>query len=128
MSASFRDRGLTSFGLYVTTTSPDTTVTLMRNEVRSLRERPVATEQLHPLVQQFITEYFLEHETITAQADFLARAQLYRGDFRAGERFVNELRNVTGSDVQRVANKYLKNIRWAYIGDVGRIRRDKLLF
>ena len=127
VSANYRDRGLTSMGLYVTTTAPDTTVSLMRREVRSLQDNAVMTEQLRPLIQQFITEYFLDNETITAQADFLARAQLYRGDFRAGEKFVFELRSVTGADVQRVARRYFQNIRWAYVGDPSRIKRDRLL-
>ena len=127
VSASLRDRGLTSIGLYVTTTSPDETIALMRTEVQKLKVSEVDTDQLRPLVQQFITEYFLDNETITAQADFLARAQLYRGDFRAGERFVADLRAVTGADVRRVAQRYFKNVRWAYVGDSARIRRDRLL-
>jgi len=128
VSANFRDRGLTSMGLYVTTTAPDTTLVLMKNEVRALQQSNIPTENLQPLIAQFLTEYFLDNETITAQADFLARAQLYRGDFRAGERFVTELRAVTGDDVRRVANSYLKNARWAYVGDPSRVRKERLQF
>ena len=127
VSASYRDRGLTSVGLYVTTTAPDTTVALMRAEIKALQQFEIETAFLRPLVQQFITEYFLDNETITAQADFLARAQLYRGDFRAAQRFVAELRAVTGTDVQRVLRKYFRNIQWAYVGDSARVRRDRLL-
>jgi zinc protease len=128
VSANYRDRGLTSLGLYVTTTAPDTTLALMKNEVRALQGSSIPTENLQPLVAQFLTEYFLDNETITAQADFLARAQLYRGDFRAGDRFVAELRAVSGEDVRRVANAYLKNARWAYVGDPSRVRKDRLQF
>ena len=127
VSASFRDRGLTSMELYVTTTSPDTTVALMSEQVHELQDGEIETERLRPLVQQFITEYFLDNETISAQADFLARAQLYRGDFRAGARFVSDLRAVTGADVRRVARLYFKNVRWAYVGDPTRIKLDRLL-
>lgn len=127
VSASFRDRGLTSIELYVTTTLPDTTVALMREQVIELQEGEIETSRLRPLVQQFITEYFLDNETITAQADFLARNQLYRGDFRAGARFVSDLKAVTGADVRRVARAYFKNVRWAYIGDPTRIKLDRLL-
>ena len=127
VSANLRDRGVTAIGLYVTTTAPDTTIALMKTEVRALQSGMLETELLQPLVQQFITEYFLDNETITAQTDFLARAQLYRGDFRAGERFVADLRKVTGADVQRVARQYFKNIRWAFVGDPSRVRRDRML-
>jgi predicted Zn-dependent peptidase len=98
----------------------------MRSEIRALQQFEIETEFLRPLVQQFITEYFLDNETITAQADFLARAQLYRGDFHAGLQFVAELRAVTGADVQRVMRRYFRNIQWAYVGDPSRVRRDRL--
>ena len=127
VNANLRDRGITSFGLYVTTTAPDTTIALMKTEVHALQATSLDTEQLRPLVQQFITEYFLDNETITAQADFLARAQLFRGDFHAGDRFVADLRAVTGADVQRVARRYLKNVRWGYVGDPTRVRRDRMI-
>jgi len=127
VSASFRDRGLTSMELYVTTTSPDTTVALMSEQVRELQDGEIETSRLRPLVQQFITEYFLDNETITAQADFLARNQIYRGDFHAGARFVADLKAVTGADVRRVARQYFKNVRWAYVGDPSRIKLDRLL-
>jgi zinc protease len=127
VSASIHDRALTPIELYVTTTSPDTTVALMSEEVHELQEGEIETERLGPLVQQFITEYFLDNETITAQADFLARNQLYRGDFHAGARFVADLRAVTGADVRRVARAYFKNVRWAYVGDPSRIKLDRLL-
>jgi len=121
------DRALTPIELYVTTTSPDTTVALMSDEVHELQEGEIETERLRPLVQQFITKYFLDNETITAQADFLARNQLYHGDFRAGARFVADLKAVTGADVRRVARTYFKNVRWAYVGDPSRIKLDRLL-
>ena len=127
VNASFRDRGLTSIEMYVTTTLPDTTVALMSRQVHELQDGEIDTDRLRPLVQQFITEYFLDNETITAQADFLARNQLYRGDFRAGTRFVADLRAVTGADVRRVARVYFKNVRWAYVGDPSRVRLDRLL-
>jgi zinc protease len=127
VSASFRDRGLTSMELYVTTTSPDTTVALMSEQVHELQDGEIETSRLRPLVQQFITEYFLDNETITAQADFLARNQIYRGDFHAGARFVADLKAVTGADVRRVARLYFKNVRWAYVGDPSRIKLDRLI-
>lgn len=127
VSANYRDRALTSVSLYVTTTQPDSVLGLMALEVRSLQSFEIQTELLRPVIQQFITEYFLDNETSTAQADFLARAQLYRGDFTAGDRFVADLRAVTGADVRRVAQRYFRNPRWAYVGDPARVTRERLL-
>src|SRR5438067_5940096 len=53
------------------------------------------------LVQQFITEYFLNNETNVAQANFFARAELYRANYRLAKRFVAELRRATPGDSRR---------------------------
>lgn len=127
VEARFRDQAITSGGLYVTTTRPDTTIALMRAELRNLQTFTIPTENLAPLIQQFLTEYFLDNETSGAQADFLARAELYRGDYRAAERFVADLRAVTGADVQRVARLYMKGIRFAYVGNPSQVNRFRLM-
>jgi len=127
VEARFRDQALTSGGLYVTTTRPDTTLGLMRVEIRNLQTYTIPTENLRPLIQQFLTEYFMDNETSGAQADFLARAELYRGDFRAAERFVADLRAVTGEDVQRVARTYMRGVRFAYIGNPQQVNRFRLM-
>jgi zinc protease len=127
VEARFRDQALTSGGLYVTTTRPDTTLSLMRAEIKNLQSFTIPTENLRPLIQQFLTEYFMDNETSSAQADFLARAELYRGDYRAAERFVADLRGVTGEDVQRVARTYMRDIRFAYIGNPQQVNRFRLM-
>ncbi|MBW7932365.1 MAG: insulinase family protein [Gemmatimonadaceae bacterium] len=122
-AADFRDAALISGKLFVTTTLPDSALKIMRDQIRLLQEVNIPTHALSPLIQQFLTEYFLDNETSTAQADFLARAQLYNGDWQAANRFMAELRAVTGEDVRRVARRYLRNIQWIYIGDPARITR-----
>lgn len=127
VDARFRDEALTAGGLYVTTTRPDTTLGIMRNEIRNLQSYLIPTENLRPLIQQFLTEYFLDNESSSDQADMLVRAELYRGDFRAAERFVADLRAVTGEDVQRVARTYFRGIRFAYIGNPAQVNRFRLM-
>jgi zinc protease len=122
--APFIDRAASAGGLYVSTASPDTTLKLMRAAVTELQEGLLDREGLKRLEQQFLTEYFLDNETNGAQADFLARSQLYRGDYREAEKFVDELRNVTPEAVRRVAQKYMKGIRFAYVGDPTKLRRE----
>jgi zinc protease len=117
VDAPFVERAIASGGLYVTTVSPDTTLALMRQQVTALQQGTIDREALERLVQQFITEYFLNNETNAEQANFLARAQLYRGDFRVADLFVDELREVSPEDVQRVARRYMRDVRFAYVGD-----------
>jgi len=122
--APFLDRAATAGGLYVSTTSPDTTLRLMYAAVRELQDGLLDRDGLGRLEQQFLTEYFLDNETNDAQASFLARAQLYRGDYRLADKFVEELKSVTPEAVQRVARRYMKGIRFAYVGDPSRLRRE----
>jgi zinc protease len=117
VDAPFVERAIASGGLYVTTVSPDTTLALMHEQIAALQQGTIDHEALERLVQQFITEYFLNNETNAEQANFLARAQLYRGDFRVADLFVDELRQVSPEDVQRVARQYMRGVRFAYVGD-----------
>jgi zinc protease len=119
--APFVDRAATVGGLYVSTVSPDTTLKLMRAAVLDLQTGTLDPVGLRQLEEQFITEYFLDNETNAAQADFLARSQLYEGDYHEAERFVDELKRVTPEAVQRVARRYMKNFRFAYVGDPSKL-------
>jgi len=122
--APFLDRAASAGGLYVSTTAPDTTLRLMYTAVKELQDGLLDKEGLERLEQQFLTEYFLDNETNDAQASFLARAELYRGDYRLADKFVDELKSVSPEAVQRVARRYMKGIRFAYVGDPSRLRRD----
>lgn len=120
----FLDKAATAGGLSVSTVAPDTTLRLMRSAIRELQEGLLDPSGLERLERQFLTEYFLDNETNDAQANFLARAQLYRGDYRTAERFVEELRSVTPEAVRRVARRYMKGIRFAYVGNPRSVRRE----
>lgn len=121
--APFVDRAATAGGLYVSTVSPDTTLKLMHSAVRELQDGLLDQDGLERLEQQFLTEYFLDNETNDAQADFLARSQLYRGDYRAADKFVDELKSVTPEAVRRVARKYMKGMQFAYVGDPSQVHK-----
>jgi zinc protease len=119
--APFVDRAATVGGLYVSTVSPDTTLKLMRVAIVDLQQGMLDPVGLKQLEEQFITEYFLDNETNAAQADFLARSQLYEGDYREADRFVDELKSITPEAVQRAARKYMKGFRFAYVGDPSKL-------
>jgi zinc protease len=123
VNAPFVERAISEGGLYVTTVAPDSVLAIMHQEVHALQTNIVDPNALERLVQQFITEYFLDNETNADQANFLARAELYRGDYRTaeGDRFVAELRHVTPLDIQRVARRYMRDMSFAYVGDTSKL-------
>lgn len=127
VSAPFVERAFSMGGLYVTTTQPDQVLTIMQQQIRAIQEGTITEDGLERLVQQFIVSYFLDNETNADQANMLARAELYQGDFRKASHFVEQLRSVTPENIQRAARKYMTNIRWAYVGDRSLITPARLL-
>jgi zinc protease len=117
VSAPFVERAVGAVGLYVSTTDPVAALGAMRAEVNALQQNAIDGESLTPLIQQFITEYFLDNETNAAQASFLARAELYQGDWRRGAGLTSALRAVTAADVRRVMRTYFRDLNFAYVGD-----------
>jgi zinc protease len=126
VDAPFIERAIATGGLYVTTVSPDTTLALMRRELDLLKTELLDRQALQRLVQRFITDYYLRNETNADQATALARAELYEGDYRAANRLVDRLRDVTPEDVRRVARRYMRDFQFAYLGDPRRVTRARL--
>src|SRR5687767_2889539 len=126
VDAPFIERAIATGGLYVTTVSPDTTLALMRRELQLLKTELLDRQALQRLVQRFITDYYLRNETNADQATALARAELYEGDYRAANRLVDRLRDVTPEDVRRVARRYMRDFQFAYLGDPRRVSRARL--
>ena len=126
VEAPFLERAYAIGGLYVTTVDPNRVLALMRQELNTLQSESVDPAGLKRLEQQFITEYYLKNETNADQANVLARAALYQGDYRNADRFMDALRRVTPDDVRRVARKYLKDFRFAYVGDTSKLDRTLL--
>jgi zinc protease len=121
VNAPFVDRAATAGGLFVSTVAPDTTLKLMRAAIVDLQQGLLDPIGLRQMEEHSITDYFMDNETNAAQADFLARSQLYGGDYRQADRFMDEVKSVTPADVQRVARKYMRGFRFAYVGDPSKL-------
>jgi zinc protease len=124
--APFLARGVSAAGLYASTAAPNRVLPLFREQVASLQAFDGTYLLFSQWLEHYVYEYYAEDETSAAQADFLARAQLYRGDYRLAERFADELRHVTPSAVRAVARRYMHGARFAYVGDSTRVSRDSI--
>lgn len=126
VDAPFLERAISAGGVYVTTVDPNTTLGIMRTEIDRLQRELIDPQGLQRLVQQFITDYFLKNETDSDQATMLARAQIYDGDYRAAAQFVDSLRKIRPEDVRRVAQKYMHDFRFVYLGNPSVLNRALL--
>jgi len=69
-------------------------------------------------------DYYAENSSDASQADFLARAELYRGDYRKATQAMEDLRRVTLGEIRNAADRYFRDIHFAYVGDTNRVTRE----
>ncbi len=104
-------------GLYVTAVDANQSVRVMLSEINRLQQQQVKAEEIQAVVAQYLTTYYLGQETNAAQAGELAQYELIGGGWRTSTDFLEKLTAVTPSDVQRVSQKYMKNIRFVVLGN-----------
>ena len=104
-------------GLYVTAVDANESIRLMLKEITRLQMDPVKDEDIHAVVAQYLTTYYLGQETNAAQAGELAQYELIGGGWRNSVNFLEKLTAVTPEDIQRVSQKYMKNIRFVVLGN-----------
>ena len=105
-------------GLYVTAKDANESVRVMLSEIARLQMQPVSAS-IHAVVAQYLTTYYLGQET-NAQAGELAQYELIGGGWRNSINFLEKLMAVTPADIQRVSQKYMRNIRFVVLGNAER--------
>jgi zinc protease len=123
VSASMGSRGANRGTLYVTAVNPDTTLKIMLAEVRRLQQEPVPASLLGETVSVFATQYWMAQQTNMGQAGQLGLWEVQGGGWENAARYVQRLRAVSPADVQRVARTWLRNVRFAVIGDSMKVNR-----
>jgi zinc protease len=113
-------------GLYVTAVDANQAMRVMLNEMTRLQREPVSRDDITGVIAQFLTTYYIGQETNAAQAANLAQYELIGGGWRNSLSFLEKLRAVAPADVQRVSQKYMRNIRFVVLGNPAKI--DKNVF
>ncbi|HVQ38238.1 MAG TPA: pitrilysin family protein [Pyrinomonadaceae bacterium] len=115
--AFLRNQGANIGGLYVTAVDANQSVQLMLDEIGRLQKEPVIDDDIQAVVAQYLTSYYMGQETNSAQAGELAQYELLGGGWRNSIGFIEKLSAVTPADVQRVSQKYMRNIRFVVLGN-----------
>lgn len=111
-----------------TTLYPDSAVQIVIDELRRLQNEPVSSKDLKDRIAIFLNEYNLKLETNQSIGQFLARHELAGSDWRESAHFIDQIRNVTADDIQRVAHKYFRNIQTVIIGNPRLVNKDAYIF
>jgi zinc protease len=124
--AFLRNQSANIGGLYVTAVDANQAVRVMLNEIARLQHDLISRDDINAVIAQFLTSYYIGQETNAAQAGELAQYELIGGGWRNSLTFLEKLRAVTPADVQRVSQKYMRNIRFVVLGNPQQI--DKNVF
>jgi zinc protease len=128
--AFLRTQGANIGGLYVTAVDANQAMQVMLFELGRLQrgktlkagpegpvEGPIDQDDIKASVAGYLTNYYLGQETNAAQAGDLAQAELIGGGWRSSVEYITRLRSVTPAEIQRVSQKYMRNIRFVVLGD-----------
>ena len=110
--------------VYVTAVDPATTMGVMLDEMRRLRDRPLERKDLDDKVHVYVTRYYLQNESNQAQAGFLGAYELLGGGWQRSREFVQRLQALAPMDVQRAAAAALRHVQYTYLGNPERARAD----
>jgi len=122
--APFTERGIAAGGVYFSTAAPARVLPLVKDQIKWVEHVPADSINMPYFTAGYIFDYLASNSTDDAQADFLARAQLYQGDYRKAADAMEDLRNVTISDVRSAAQHYFTHIQFVYVGDTTRVKRE----
>lgn len=116
-NAEMDDFAANSANIYVTTTDANQSVSLMLREIEDMRKNKVSEDDFSAVPGFYLTTYYVKQETNAAQVAELAKYELIGGGWKNSLQFLDKIRAVTADDVQRVAQKYMKNLRFVVIGN-----------
>ncbi|MBC8054476.1 MAG: insulinase family protein [Sphingobacteriaceae bacterium] len=102
--------------MYVSTTDPKTSVEVMIEELKDLRENGFSEEELSSGKSGFITNNYMKEESTGAIAAALGSAEIL-GDWRIADETADRITKVTLAEMNSVLKKYVNTIRWSYLGD-----------
>jgi len=113
--------------IYVTAVDANQAVSVMLNEVNNLRTKRINEETIDGISGHFLTLYYIDQQTNAAQAGEIAKYELVGGGWRDAFGFLDKIREVKPAEVQAVAQKYMKNIRFVVIGNQTAINKEIFL-
>lgn len=126
-SAEMNNMAANTANISVSAVEANRAVNLMLAEIEGLKTVPIQKSDILEVGSFFLTTYYMKQETNAAQAAELATYELIGGGWRNADDFLDRIRNVTPADVQRVTQKYMKNIRFIVLGKPESINRQIFL-
>lgn len=113
VSASAMTRG----SIYGMVDSPNLVMPIIRNTIRGEPVFGLVSYSFDRWRDEYRTGFERSQESSGAQADKLARAQIYRGDYRQETAEIDAIEHVTVGQIQSAAGFYMRRLQFVYAGD-----------
>jgi len=115
--ATLDERSANTASISVSSVNPNGSVSIMLDEIKKLKQETIDEEEIGQMAGFFLTTHYLKLETNAAQVADLAQYELIGGGWRNSLEFLDRIRRVKPSEIQAVANKYMKNLRFVVVGN-----------
>lgn len=125
--ATLDERSANTASISVSSVNPNESVSVMLGEIQKLRQNMVDEDTIGHMAGYFLTTYYLKQETNAAQVAELAQYELIGGGWRNSLEFLDRIRKVKPAEVQAVANKYMKNLRFVVVGNPADVNKSIFL-
>ena len=127
--ASFYANGIVNSpynAIYVSTIDPKQSIQVMVNEINKLRKDGFTLKELKDIQQSFLTNHYMELETMASQSGNLGLAEL-KGNWKMAEEFANIVNDISLDDINSAIKNYTKSISWTYLGKKDMINEEDFL-
>ena len=119
--APFIEQAVPIGGIYATTPKPEVIVPLLNTEINALAYKPLNPYAIAEFERALLRSRLLNGTGSDQQADLLARAELYYGDWRLAGPNMQRIKGVSPARIAAAAQKYMRAVCLAYIGDTTRM-------
>ncbi|MEO5650234.1 MAG: pitrilysin family protein [Ginsengibacter sp.] len=101
--------------MYVSTTDPKASAEVMVNEINRLKTKGFSQKEFNAIRNLLITSNYMKEESTDAIAGSLGKSEIL-GNWKMDEEFIGKIQKITPADMTAVFKKYIKGIKWNYLG------------
>ena len=103
--------------IFVSTTDPNKYYTVINALVNKTRKEGFTAEEVRNVKSSFLTEFYSQQETNSAQASSLAANEVLHNNWRRSLTMNKDMQSITPANLNQVFNKYVNHLTWVYQGD-----------
>ncbi len=119
----YLDNGLSpSANIVVSTTDPNKYIGVEETLITKIKKDGFTSDELKNEKSTYLTYFYYEKETNSAQAYELASFEVVNNDWHKALTFNEDVKKVSVSDLNNAFNKYIKNLTWVYMGDPSKVK------